>query len=105
MGRPALYATTRQFLDDLGVESLDQLPAMDSTPAQVAMLEQIEFGMAEPAEGTPAEQLASVEAAGSETAVLEADPETPEIQETMAPNVGQSPEHDPHAQGASYPYA
>ena len=26
-GRPALYATTRQFLDDLGLASLDQLPA------------------------------------------------------------------------------
>lgn len=25
-GRPALYATTRQFLDDLGLSSLDQLP-------------------------------------------------------------------------------
>jgi segregation and condensation protein B len=25
-GRPALYATTRQFLDDLGLNSLDQLP-------------------------------------------------------------------------------
>lgn len=46
VGRPGLYATTRQFLDDLGVESLDQLPAMDSTAGQVAMLEQIEFGMA-----------------------------------------------------------
>lgn len=29
-GRPALFATTRQFLDDLGIESLDQLPAIDS---------------------------------------------------------------------------
>jgi segregation and condensation protein B len=29
-GRPALYATTRQFLDDLGLASLDQLPAMES---------------------------------------------------------------------------
>ena len=28
-GRPALYATTRQFLDDLGLASLDQLPAID----------------------------------------------------------------------------
>lgn len=28
-GRPALYATTRQFLDDLGVSSLDQLPALE----------------------------------------------------------------------------
>ncbi len=29
-GRPALFATTRQFLDDLGLASLDQLPALDS---------------------------------------------------------------------------
>ncbi len=36
-GRPALYATTRQFLDDLGLESLDQLPMLES-PAQQAEL-------------------------------------------------------------------
>ncbi|MDO9361081.1 MAG: SMC-Scp complex subunit ScpB [Polaromonas sp.] len=46
VGRPGLYATTRQFLDDLGVESLDQLPAMDTTAGQASMLEQIEFGLA-----------------------------------------------------------
>ena len=28
-GRPALLATTRQFLDDLGLPSLDQLPTLD----------------------------------------------------------------------------
>lgn len=28
-GRPALYGTTRHFLDDLGLASLDQLPALD----------------------------------------------------------------------------
>jgi segregation and condensation protein B len=28
-GRPALYATTRQFLDDLGLPSLDRLPELD----------------------------------------------------------------------------
>lgn len=28
-GRPALFATTRQFLDDLGIASLDQLPVID----------------------------------------------------------------------------
>lgn len=33
VGRPALFATTRQFLDDLGLASLDQLPVIDS-PAQ-----------------------------------------------------------------------
>jgi segregation and condensation protein B len=34
-GRPALFATTRQFLDDLGLDSLDQLPMLES-PAQQA---------------------------------------------------------------------
>ena len=42
VGRPALYATTRQFLDDLGVVSLDQLPLMDG---QVISPEQIAFGL------------------------------------------------------------
>lgn len=37
VGRPALFATTRQFLDDLGLESLDQLPVADD-PAQRAQL-------------------------------------------------------------------
>ncbi|MFG6448445.1 SMC-Scp complex subunit ScpB [Roseateles sp. BYS180W] len=32
-GRPALYATTHQFLDDLGLSSLDQLPAMHEVGA------------------------------------------------------------------------
>lgn len=30
-GRPALYATTRVFLDDLGLASLQDLPALDGT--------------------------------------------------------------------------
>ena len=30
VGRPALFATTRQFLDDLSLASLDQLPALES---------------------------------------------------------------------------
>lgn len=47
VGRPALFATTRQFLDDLGVESLDQLPLMSGADGGAAMLEQIEFGLSE----------------------------------------------------------
>jgi segregation and condensation protein B len=47
VGRPALYATTRQFLDDLGVESLDQLPILSSGEGEGAMLEQIEFGLSD----------------------------------------------------------
>ncbi len=37
-GRPALYATTRQFLDDLGLASLDQLPPLEGgAPAAAAV--------------------------------------------------------------------
>ena len=35
-GRPALLATTRQFLDDLGLASLEQLPTPDSVPTKSA---------------------------------------------------------------------
>ena len=38
VGRPALFATTRQFLDDLGLSSLDQLPTLDSPAAQIQAL-------------------------------------------------------------------
>jgi segregation and condensation protein B len=38
VGRPALFATTRQFLDDLGLSSLDQLPTLDSPTAQIQAL-------------------------------------------------------------------
>jgi segregation and condensation protein B len=30
-GRPALFATTKQFLDDLGLKSLDGLPLLDTS--------------------------------------------------------------------------
>lgn len=36
-GRPGLYATTKQFLDDLGLASLDQLPALESPSQQAAI--------------------------------------------------------------------
>ena len=36
-GRPALFATTRQFLDDLGLQSLDQLPVMDGAAQQARL--------------------------------------------------------------------
>ena len=38
VGRPALYATTRQFLDDMGLASLDQLPLLSSVDHQAAAL-------------------------------------------------------------------
>jgi len=61
-GRPALYATTRQFLDDLGLASLDQLPMLEAPSQQAAALaglagggeEEIQPALAiEPAGGEP----------------------------------------------------
>lgn len=42
-GRPALFGTTRHFLDDLGLKALDELPALESTEVVAALT-----GMAEP---------------------------------------------------------
>jgi segregation and condensation protein B len=36
-GRPALLATTKQFLDDLGLASLEQLPALDGMAGAQAL--------------------------------------------------------------------
>ncbi len=37
-GRPALFATTRHFLDDLGLASLAQLPTLDGLPVSQGLL-------------------------------------------------------------------
>jgi segregation and condensation protein B len=38
VGRPGLYATTRQFLDDLGLAALDQLPMLSQVDGQTSAL-------------------------------------------------------------------
>lgn len=38
VGRPALYATTRHFLDDMGLSSLDQLPLLSNVEHQASAL-------------------------------------------------------------------
>jgi segregation and condensation protein B len=58
-GRPALFGTTRQFLDDLGLRALDELPALESAQAAAALagldLGEVQQVMGEaPAEGETA---------------------------------------------------
>src|SRR6185436_10017255 len=98
-GRPALYATTKHFLDDLGLHSLEQLPALiqggDPTPIagalQASLLEDppgdviVEVEPPEP-ETQPGEPVAeAAEMAGTDEIDEAADAtevaETAEIQE------------------------
>jgi segregation and condensation protein B len=74
-GRPALYATTRSFLDDLGLKALDELPPLDDPSAQlnVDLLGQhaIEFPDGEVPDGEPAvdgEVVAAIVAESAESA-------------------------------------
>jgi segregation and condensation protein B len=50
-GRPALYATTRQFLDDLGLSSLDQLPELDAGTGGEQRLVQVLAGQSDLIDG------------------------------------------------------
>jgi segregation and condensation protein B len=47
IGRPALLATTRHFLEDLGLESLDQLPLIETAAQQAAALNDAGLGLNE----------------------------------------------------------
>jgi segregation and condensation protein B len=47
-GRPALYATTRAFLDDLGLRSLQELPPLEEISPS------LDLGLAPPAAAEPA---------------------------------------------------
>lgn len=105
VGRPALYATTRQFLDDLGVASLDQLPAMERTPGQAAVSEQIEFGIGESAQAPAAELLAALEAAENQAVALALAAPAPKIHEGATLNVGASPEYAPDSRDGNDPNA
>ncbi len=69
-GRPALFATTRQFLDDLGIESLDQLPVLQSPGEQVNLLASL---------ATPVDDL-------QPTLVMEPEAAAPAPTETYAAN-------------------
>jgi len=72
-GRPALYATTRQFLDDLGLASLEQLPMLESSTLNPG-------AMAEALAAQP--QLLEEERQG--TLALEGEPE-PAVPEAAVP--------------------
>lgn len=63
VGRPSLFATTRQFLDDLGLASLDQLPLLSQVDSPMSAL----AGMLDE---SPAQASLSLEEALAESAEL-----------------------------------
>ena len=66
VGRPALYATTRQFLDDLGLASLDALPALDADALPQDLLSSLQMEEELLTETTATEPLATEEAQEAE---------------------------------------
>ena len=79
LGRPALFATTRDFLDDLGLRSLEELPALESggqVPAEFELQfaeaarvagESTDEAVAETAPETEVSALATVDATNEAT--------------------------------------
>ena len=81
-GRPALYATTRRFLDDLGLRSLQELPPLEEVAKTLqlepAPVQQVSEAEVRPSEGQPAD----VEPADAEPVAVEPFQEEPPHQAT-----------------------
>jgi len=117
VGRPALYATTRQFLDDLGLASLDQLPLIETPAQQAALVDALEQAsgeqqglpmdaVEEPADApVPAQVLAeaaeAVEAAQAQVAENAAAADESEAPSAAEPVLVQEPEQQQESDGPS----
>ncbi len=91
VGRPALYATTRHFLDDMGLSALDQLPLLANVEHQASALAGL-VQVEDPVQPTLSleEALEPLEAAPPDE--VAAEPITPFPESPSSDNVG--PEHE-----------
>ncbi|MFG6440928.1 SMC-Scp complex subunit ScpB [Roseateles sp. LKC17W] len=104
-GRPALYATTKAFLDDLGLSSLEQLPALDvgsAPPAFEALQGQLLDAADEVPAEPPAQDVAVAPPAPDDLSVAspadagsESEPEPAEAPAAEAPPVAALPDAVP----------
>ena len=76
IGRPALLATTRQFLDDLGLQSLDQLPALDDSKQQSTIFDSLPLEQAAEPDASADASAENALLDGVAAALLEVDPST-----------------------------
>lgn len=87
VGRPMLYATTRQFLDDLGVASLDQLPPLEAQHASEGFFEQL---TAQVEEEVDSSQLSmALEATDEDSEISEASPSAASVDLPVQPHDNQ----------------
>ncbi|MDN7450992.1 SMC-Scp complex subunit ScpB [Burkholderia multivorans] len=92
-GRPALYATTKQFLDDLGLKALDDLPALEEPAANIeaALLAQQAMDF----DGDAPEAADDATAADASSAEAGEAIEAAEAQPDAVPNMATTDEHAP----------
>ena len=105
VGRPSLFATTRQFLDDMGLQSLDQLPVLDDPSGHANALD----AMAAAAQGVIAPEpendeaglVVDAEAKGSRGEGAGSQGPTAAEDVAMAPVMAAQPEPEPEPEPAS----
>ena len=105
VGRPSLFATTRQFLDDMGLQSLDQLPVLDDPSGHANALD----AMAAAAQGVIAPEpendeaglVVDAEAKDSRGEVAGSQGPTAAEDVAMAPVMAAQPEPEPEPEPAS----
>jgi segregation and condensation protein B len=86
VGRPALFATTRQFLDDLGLESLDQLPLLDDAQLQAKALQSLDM----PLPGMETGMETSIETGAEPASETDTQTEALPLDEAIAATAAQS---------------
>lgn len=97
VGRPSLFATTRQFLDDMGLQSLDQLPVLDDPSGNANVLEAMAAaaqGVIEPEAEPEAPQAPALEPE-PELAVAVAEPVVADAEQALEAVQQQSDELQP----------
>jgi segregation and condensation protein B len=102
-GRPALYATTRRFLDDLGLRTLDELPSLADHETSGDLIAQrlIDFDNAGPLAGPVIAEVAAETAAGEAPNVEASAVEAP--QEAVASEASTQAAPDPDPETVSEP--
>jgi segregation and condensation protein B len=98
-GRPALFATTRQFLDDLGLTSLDQLPPLqdmmggDKQTRELTELQALEAGLQSRMDGADL-NFSNEFAVDADNGIFPLTENIVDESEVMAPEIAEAIERD-----------